>query len=256
VPRRREALLLPEVPALRLPELRALVAAVLDEGEEVAVRHREAVDPERADLDLVGRQLVVVGETAALPAHRERAGGHLHHVAIRLAARRQRAAPGGLVRRRGEHLHALQQRLLVLLLVLRDHLVDVAFGDEAWVAAVETVGEHGESALAHPGEVGQQLVAGGQRQRFTRRPRVGDRVEHALEAVFHRRQAAEPLGEPELFEVADVAEVPDHRREDREVLPAERRPVERADELECTGAHVVEPVGNRFHVAAGERQAR
>ena len=74
-------------PVLVGPQVGALVAAVLDEGLELAIGHRGGVDPERRHVDVVHRSLAIVGIGPGIVAsHPEPAGRHDHHLVQRRRA--------------------------------------------------------------------------------------------------------------------------------------------------------------------------
>jgi len=87
-------------------------------------------------------------------------------------------------------------------------------------------------ALAHLRHVGAQLLTAKDRQLVSDLPRVFDRVVEAPELAAQRLAAADPLDQPELLEVRDVAEVPSERAEDRRVDLVELLVGERLDEEE------------------------
>src|SRR5262249_1289446 len=66
-----------ELPPRRLPELLSPVASILDEGEILAVRDREAVDEKRRHVHHVPGPLVVVGP-GTVASHLERTAGNEH----------------------------------------------------------------------------------------------------------------------------------------------------------------------------------
>ena len=104
------------------PDVRVVIAAVVDERDVGAVGDRHGVDAERRHVDLVRGALVVVGPRLEVGAHDERASLDEHVVAghFRRGRRRLLATRVGVV----AQLQRRQHRLVVLVLVLHDHAVD------------------------------------------------------------------------------------------------------------------------------------
>ena len=103
----------------------------------------------------------------------------------------------------------------MLVLVGEDQVVDVAVAKER-IATVEVdLVEHLEGPLADLLEVGANLVGLEDRKLAADPSRLLDRVVEGAELVAQRLAPADPLYEPELLEVRDVAEVPDQRAQDR-----------------------------------------
>ena len=108
-----------------------------DELGEGGVGDRRAVDLEGVQLDRVPRTLVVVGEAVGTGPDVVRTGRHRHHLGSlcdRLAGDR----PVELDRLVAvDHLQELQHRLVVLVLVRDQHLVDEAAGEHLVVGVLE-----------------------------------------------------------------------------------------------------------------------
>jgi hypothetical protein len=135
----------------------------------------------------VRRALVVVGETAGPRADLDLSPLHPDHL---------RPVGDGLARRPGvrldrlvalDHLQQLEHRLVVLVLVREDQVVDEAIEEQAVVLVVEVDRvEHVQGALADLAHVRAQFVAPQDRQLVARRARVLDRVVEAPELAAHR----------------------------------------------------------------------
>ncbi len=196
------------------------------------VGDRGSVDLERGQLDLVPGPLVVVGKAPGRRADRVSSsldGRHLRSARLdRLGADR----PQRLVA--VDHLQQLQHRLVVLVLVREQHLVDEAFPQKGILGRRGEVDgvEHLEGALADVGRVGAQLGVAQDRQLPTGPTRVLDRVVEAAEISVQRLAVADRLHQPELLEVGDMAEVPGQGTEQRRVHGVELLVVERLDQLQ------------------------
>jgi hypothetical protein len=130
-----------------------------------------------------------------------------------------------------DHLQQLKHRLVVLLLVGEEHLVDEAVTKQRIVGVVELdVFEDLEGALAHVVEVGAKLLVAQDRQFAAGLARILDRVVEAPQLTMQRLAPANRLHQPELLEVGDVPEVPDQRAEDRGIDAIELLCVERLDQ--------------------------
>jgi hypothetical protein len=121
-----------------------------------------------------------------------------------------------------EVLHELERRehrLVVLVLVLHDHPVHEAVGEQG-VGRVEVdPGEDVERPLA---DVGRELARLDRVEQLEVGPlaaRVLERVVHVVEALVGRLRPHQPSQEPKLLEVRDVREVPRQRRHQRRHLP-------------------------------------
>ena len=122
VERRLPAAAVHAVPSGRQPELRPTVAAVLDEGEILAVAHRPRCERERLEPDLVARPFVVKGEGGAVVADLDQpalAGAPLDRRGRR-RHRRRRIGVGRTQRIAGQHVLGVHQdQFLMLLLVMQ-----------------------------------------------------------------------------------------------------------------------------------------
>ncbi len=228
--------------------LAAAVAAGFDELEELALADRSPVDLEGRQVELVHRPLVVVGEAGAAPPHPKTAGRHPHPAGGAGGGGRQRAPAGGRIGRGLEHLHRLQQGLLVLLLVLGDHLVDQAAAQQLRPLVDRDPGQHRQALLAHPLEVGAERLLVGQRQALALRPRIALRVEHRREVPLLGSQPGQPPAQPLFLEMADMAEVPDHRAEDGDLLAPQGAPVQHRDQRQRPLPHLPQAAGDRLPV--------
>ena len=173
---------------------------------------------ERRQLGRMARALIVVGEAAGISADHHLAARHVDHLRALghgLGAR-ARVARGRLVAL--DHLEELKHRLVVLVLVGDQKLVDEAVAKQRVIGALEVDPvQHVERALPHLVHVGAQLVTAEDRKLVAGAPRVLDRVVEAAELAVHRLPPADGLHQPELLEVRDVAEVPGERAQDRRV---------------------------------------
>jgi hypothetical protein len=114
-------------PAIREPELRSAIAAVLDEREVLAARDEARGDLERRDEDLVPRSLVVERERGALISNRDKAAIEPMPRSRCLAGGgRARSAVGPVGRKKRvlaeEMLDVGEKKLLMLLLVVLSEL--------------------------------------------------------------------------------------------------------------------------------------
>jgi hypothetical protein len=233
--------------AVTLPIQRGLGAGLLHKPLIRSVAHRSSIDLERSELDRVPGPLVVVGETAGGGADLVLAAGNRDR--LRAWLRRAESAElriDGLVS--VDHLQQLQHRLVVLLLVGLEHLVDEPFAQQ-WIlgaGADLNLVQDLERALAHVGEVGAQLGVAQDRQLAAGLARVLDRVVETAELTVQRLPPADRLHQPELLEVGDVAQVPGQRAEDRRVDTVELLVVERLEQLQCEPARLGEALRDRF----------
>ena len=220
--RRHEVGLLAPRPATLAPPPRLVVAAGLDEPAELPVGDRRGIDPERRHVHEVSRPLVVeAGRVHPCPSRRVRRGR-----APRRAARRVAAGGAGAVRTcaflGGQELDRGEQRLGVLVLVLGDHVVDEAVAQEgvravgAHVALLEQIDGPGADGVA----IGARLGEVEQRQGLPHPAGLLEGVVEVVEALA-RRLGPEPPHEPEVLVVGDVGEIPEQRRHQDVVLPAE-----------------------------------
>ena len=231
-----------------LPVHRRLGAGLLHERDIRRIGDRGSIDLEGGELDRVAGALVVVGEAPRRRADLVRAGGNADGV----RARGRRLGRGPWLDRHRliavDHLQELQHRLVVLVLVGEQHLVDEAAAQQGVLGVLAELDlvEHLERALAHVGEVGAQLGVAQDRQLAAGPARVLDRVVEAAELAVQRLAAADRLHQPQLLEVGDVAEVPGERAEDRRVDPVELLVVERLDQLQGPLPRLGETLRDRF----------
>jgi hypothetical protein len=229
--------LLEPAAALLGPQLIAVVAAGVDELGVAPTGHREAVDREAWQLDRVARPLVVVGAGAVVGAEPERAAADHHPLGIVHRPRQRRQAAAG---RRGVGLAAgagaakverLEHGLLVLRLVLDDHPVDVAVGEQRPFGPELHAAQHLEHLGADVGQVGPRLGALEDRQVSAHPAGVVEGVVDAVEVQVVGRAAGDLAQQPQLLEVADVADIPDQRAHDPVVLAVHGVVVQRRDQL-------------------------
>ena len=184
----------PAALAVALPVHRRLGAGLLHEGDVVAVGDRGPVDPERRQLDRVAGPLVVVGEALGRRADLALSAldqDHLGALGDRLG--RGRAVDlGGLVGL--DHLQQLQHRLVVLVLVGEQHLVDEAVRQQRIPGIELDLVEDLEGPLADLLQVGANLVGAQDRQLAADLARLLDRVvelaQVTAERLAGRRSAA------------------------------------------------------------------
>ena len=205
-----QADLLHVVPAGRGPPAPVGVTAVGDEVLVVGVRHRDRVQPERTDVHLVRRPLVVQRPRVRRRAHREGAGRDQGFRRPRFARRcrrrwrvQDRIALSQLVG--GQH------RLGVLLLVLGDHAEhEPALGEPA--SPQRGLLEQVDDLGADLGDVAPGLRRVQQRQCRPVGPRVLERVVELIDGLRQQRVAAADVAQqPQLLLIADVRQVPDQR---------------------------------------------
>ena len=260
-------------PSLALfgPKLRVPVAAILHERQPPAVRDRISIDLESRDLDLMWLALVVVSAAAVGRPHRERSPFDENprlvierrispvQLDARLVAKRTtwlrvaRVVAGGRTRALGfprlppptclRQVEPLQDRLLMLPLVLGHHPIDEAAAQQRIVARRINAREHGESRLPHFAQILErrgrrrqgELGAGGARV-----------LEGVVKAVTVRTKLAVTHGahQPELLEVGDVSEVPDDRAEEITDLATQVILGQGLGELQCQAARPFELLGD------------
>ena len=131
-------------------------------------------------------------------------------------------------------LDRLQHRLVVLLLVLEDHLVDLGRA---------AAGEHLERALADLREVGQRLAAVEQGEVAADGARRLEGVVHRGQLRVQQRLAAVAVDEPEVLVGGDVAEVPHQWAHQRGVRGLDVGVGQRGDEVERALARLFEGAG-------------
>jgi hypothetical protein len=175
---------------------------------------------------------------------------HLGALGDRLARRRAIHLDGlvGL-----DHLQQLQHRLVVLVLVGEQHVVDEAVGQQGIARLQVDLIEHLERALADPVHIGTHLVGLQDRQLTADLARLLDRVVELAQVAAQRLAAADVPDQPQLLEVADVAQVPDQRAQDRRVDAVELFLRERLDQLERVSARLREAVCDRGLRIGGRR---
>ena len=169
-------------------------------------------------------------------AEEERAAGDLDRLEPGVAAGR-RAREHGVEAGRGAEpgeLDRLQHRLVVLLLVLEDHLVDLR-----GTAAVE----HLERALADLRQVGQRLAAVEQGEVAADGPGRLEGVVHRGQLRVQQRLAAVAVDEPQVLVGRDVAEVPHQRAHQRGMRGLDIDVRQRGDEVERALARLFEGAG-------------
>ncbi len=154
----------------------------------------------------------------------------------------------------GEVVHELEsgeQRLVVLMLVLDDHAVHEAAGEQR-IAAVECgFVEHAERALAHVGDERARARRVEDRQRHAVAARVLERVVDVVERGISGCRAAQRAHQPQFLVVTDVREVPAQRRHELRHLAHLVGWCDRIEQPERAPARVVERVDD-----LGLRRAR
>ncbi len=206
-------------PALRRPPARVVVAAVLDERQIRAVRHRGRVDVEGGHLPPVRGPFVVQRPGLGGGAHRERAAGDEDFGRAR--EQRDRLRVGGRQRLwPGAELMGDQHRFVVLLFVLGDHPEGEAHVGEPGPAEGVAL-QYVRHPAAHLGRVLPRLLGRQQRQRGALGARVLERVVEAVDVGAHRVPATDGAQQPQFLLVADVREVPDQRGHQRRYLGGE-----------------------------------
>ncbi len=168
----------------------------------------------------MARPLIVVCNGSVVGAECVFAGGNLDHL-IERALVRQHFGHGPALRRvvglAQFELQGLEYRLVVLILVLKNHVVHVAAGKQR-VALIEIrSAEPLQNVLSNLRQALPHEVDCRKRKSCSRRARM-------LEGVVHPRHfreldgAVEILCQPELLEVCDVSQVPQNRAHQRIVL--------------------------------------
>ena len=151
-------------------------------------------------------------------------------------------------------LQRLQNRLVVLILVLRHHRVDVAIAQQR-IAGLEIERlQLVQHALAHLGQDLEHLLTAGQVQGTADPPRVLERIVDAGHLAELHGAVDVPV-EPQLLEVGDVAEVPDDRAHERIVLHSEIVVRERLDQPNCPGASFAQQLGDSVDLGVDARVA-
>ena len=111
-----------------------------------------------------------------------------------------------------DHLDELEHRLVVLVLVRQDQLVDESVGEQRVLGRLQihTV-ENLQGASANIVEVTAKIGPTKDREVAAGRAGVLDRIVEAAELPVERIQVADGLHEPQLLEVRDVPEIPGER---------------------------------------------
>src|SRR5262249_12814232 len=123
--------------------------------------------------------------------------------------------------------------LAVLRLVLGEHLVDEALGQERIVRIDARLREPHAGTAPDLAEIREGLAPAAERQGGPRRARVADGGGHTIaRLVADLGPRGAPADRPLLLEVGDVAEVPDDRAHERAVLLRKLLVVEWLDQLE------------------------
>lgn len=221
VPEQRGAqLVLPDHrPALGRPPAPVTVTAVLDERPVRAARHRSRVDDEPGNVPPVRGAFVVQGPRFGRRAHGERAAGHQDLGGQRRGAgRRARRLRGRQRDRARTQLMRDQHRLVVLLLVLRDHPEGEAGPDQRGPVTERSGLQHVQGPAAYLGGVRTGLLGRQQRQRGPGGARMLEGVVQPVDLRAHRLPSRHTAQQPQLLLVADVRQVPDQWRHQRRVL--------------------------------------
>ena len=108
----------------------------------------------------------------------------------------------------------------MLLLVLDDHAVGEAAGDQARPAEAGHL-QQVEDPAADVGGVAAGLARRQQRQRRPLRARMLERVVERVDLRVDRVLAADRAQQPHLLLVGDVRQIPDQRRHQRRMLPGQ-----------------------------------
>ena len=214
-------------PPGRGPVLRGPVSPRVDEAAVRLLGHRRGIDEKGGELDGVPGPLVVVGRAPVIgpdlhapareahhPAEGGRAARGLPGIGVRAAARRT-------VGIAALELEGLEDRFVVLVLVLQDHAEDVAVTDQGGVASRVQRADERDDPLPDPGDVSPALRAAGKGELCPRAPRVQRGIEHPVKGPVRLAPRAEVAEQPDLLEVADVAEIPDQGAHQRIVLHEE-----------------------------------
>jgi len=166
----------------------------------------------------VHRALVVVRGTPIFRSDGDAAAAEADHFT---GARRTCEEVDGarrMVRLALLQLQRLKNRLIVLVLVLKDHVVNVSAPEQRIVIVPLEPVESVENARADLPQSRHHLGERRKRQRCARGAWMLERVVHSR----HLRKldrTIQILGEPEFLEVGDVPDVPDDRTHQRIVLP-------------------------------------
>jgi hypothetical protein len=216
------------------PELPTRVAPGLHERQVVRVAHGDTIDAEWPDYLGVSGAFVVVGGAPFIGSYRNLATGDADHPAKGPSCIGKRAPRTGVIRLALFQLECLQNGFVVLVFVLEHHVIDKPGTQQRMRRCEVRLGEpleHAETGVGHEsqnlGETGEcqcrALVAG---------------MLHGIEQSRHFHEldfAVQIPGQPEFFEVRNVAEVPDDRAHERIVLDPEIVGCERPNQLERAG---------------------
>ena len=140
-------------------------------------------------------------------------------------------------------LQRLQNGLVVLVFVLQHHVVDESFAKQRVVVVPFQLVELVEDFRANLAKPREHLLERRQRKRGALRSRVLERVVHPR----HLRELDRPTqvpGEPELFKVRDVPDIPDDRAHERIVLPMQIHVRQFRDEEQCPLARLGQEVAD------------
>src|SRR6266542_1254611 len=196
-----------------------VVPTGVDELEVVAVRDRSAIDLERRQHDLVPRTLVVVRPAAVIGADGHAASRKANHaIAVRGAAWND-VASRRVIRLAKLELKRLKDRLVVLVLVLNDQMIAVSVPEQRIRIIELDFLEALENAIANRIHARRHFAEGRQLQGCALGTRMLERIVQAGH-LGELDRAVEVSGEPKLFEVRDMPDVPDDRTHQRAVLPA------------------------------------
>src|SRR5262249_48042947 len=150
-----------------------------------------------------------------------------------------------------------QHRLVVLVLVGEQHLVDEAVGEQRVLRVEFDLTEHLKRPLADLPHVGANLVGAQDGELAADLPRLLDRVVELPDVAAERLAGTDRADEPELLEVRDVTEVPDQRTEDGVVDAVELLVGERLDQLERVSTCLLQTPGQLgLAVRSGTRSTR
>ncbi len=212
VERRLPAARLHQVPPGGKPELRPLVAAILDEADEVPVRHRVRGDLERLQPHAMARHLVVEPEAAAIMADVVKPAGEGDPA--RLARPDRSQGPLLLVRRpervaRQQVLEVGEDELLVLLLVLQAQLEQLGRVRLAREQILD--GKVDMASIRENGVEARARKKAALRTRMALADRLVVGVEEHPEGGIENAIAAHRLEQEGLEKPRGVSEVPLHR---------------------------------------------
>jgi len=206
--RRDQARLLAVRPAALRPEVGPVVAAVVDEGEELPVGHRCDIDREPVDLHRMGWAFVVQRPRIGRRTHQEFACGN-DDLAVDPNPPDRRGR-GREHRRADPQLVGGQHGLVVLLFVLGDHAEDETVVHQRSTGQITGI-EDIEDLFAHRADVTARLLGIQQRQRRTIDPGVLERVVDLIDIGAHRLAPTDIAHQPQFFLIPDMCQIPDQR---------------------------------------------